>query len=123
MIEKSFGGPAYTCLCFFERKVLRINICLLFRPARIPASGPDARLYLHIDFFYYLYTCFHCFLAPFLWGVSVLDCSIGQSPGHEITVVLITLGNGNDSFTGQALSCGWGSAGVTWHVGEDFATE
>ena len=66
---------------------------------------------------------FPLFSCTFFVGVSVLDCSIGQSPGHEITVVLITLGNGNDSFTGQALSYGWGSAGVTWHVGEDFATE
>ena len=123
MIENHLVGlltPVYVSLnggyC-----VLTSVCCSDLRAYLLRARMRDC-IYILISFIIYIHVSI-VFLHLFCGGVSVLDCSIRQSRGHEITVVLITLGNGNDPFTGQALSYGWGSAGVTWHVGEDFATE
>ena len=67
------------------------------------------------------------FLAPFFRKVSVLDCCTGQSPGNEMTVLLVSLQatrGGVAKSKPCSLRRGWGLAGgsgLTWHVDEDFA--
>ena len=58
--------------------------------------------------------------------VSVLDCCTGQSPGNEMTVLLVNLQatKGWPNPSQCSFRGGWGSAGgsgLTSHVGEDFA--
>ena len=55
------------------------------------------------------------------------DCCTGQSPGNEMTVLLVSRqarGGGGAKSKPCSLR-GWGSAGgsgLSWHVGEEFAT-
>ena len=56
-----------------------------------------------------------------------MDCCTGQSPGNEMTVLLVSLQatrGGVAKSKPCSLRGGWGLAGrtgLTWHVDEDFA--
>ena len=59
------------------------------------------------------------FLAPFFRKVSVLDCCTGQSPGNEMTVLLVSLQatrGGVAKSKPCSLRGGWGLAGGRAHV-------